>query len=289
MASGGRPGGHGPGSGSLPPRHDYGPEEPALGGLAPVDVAVTENGSARDVVSLSPDHRPLTVAVLVDTSPNMGSTLRFNVMEPLLSFLSGLPPDSKYALWTTGDRPMKVVDYTADVSMASRALNRVSPRGRNALLDALVEASADLEKQKGKRSAVVTVTKVGIELGSRDFSRVVDEASAKAPLFMALEIDEGMKSFESGTKESEESFRSTPPYGYVLSQLAKKTGGVYERVLSSTAISLAFQRVVAPLRAQYQLRYLTLPEIQHRRLDVKVSLPGARVRIRPANADSLDE
>ena len=47
--------------------------------------------------------------------------------------------------------------------------------------------------------------------------------------------------------------------------------------------------MVAPLRAQYQLRYVTLPEIQHRRLDVKVSLLGARVRIRPANADSLDE
>jgi VWFA-related protein len=262
-------------------------------GLTPEDVVVMENGSARDVVSLSPDRRSLTVAVLLDTSLNMGSALRLNVQEPLLSFLTSLPRDSKYALWITGDRPIKIVDYTSDVSRASRALNRVAPQGGNTLLDALVEASADLKTREGERSAVVAVTKIGIEVSSRDRYRVVDEASANAPLFMALEIEEGAKSFESGTKGSalgpEEFFRNIPPYPYVLSQLTKKTGGVYERLLSSMAIGPALQRVVAALRAQYRLRYATLPEIKHRKLEVRVSRPGVRVRIRPPTGDFLEE
>src|SRR5258708_11951376 len=93
-------------------------------GLAPEEVVVLENGLARDVVGILPDRRPLTVAVLLDTSANMNSDLRMQVLEPLRAFLIGLPAGSKYALLTTGDRPMKLVDYTSDPGEACQALKR---------------------------------------------------------------------------------------------------------------------------------------------------------------------
>jgi VWFA-related protein len=243
-------------------------------GLAPEEVVVIENGLARDVVGLLPDRRPLTVAVLVDTSAVVDSDLRMQVLEPLVAFLMGLPSGSKYALWTTGDRPMKLVDYTSDVVEASQALKRVSPQGGNTLLDALVEASADLKKKEGERSAVVAVTKIGIEFSSRDRYRVVEQALANAPLFMAVKIDEGGEGFENLAK-----------YDYVLGELTRKTGGVYETVLTSLAVGHALERVAAALRGQYRLRYATVPEIKERKLEVKVSRPGVRVRIGRATAD----
>ncbi len=243
-------------------------------GLAPEEVVVLENGLARDVVGILPDRRPLTVAVLVDTSANMNSDLRMQVLEPLVAFLMGLPSGSKYALWTTGDRPMKLVDYTSDPGEASQALKRVAPQGGNTVLDALVEASADLKKKEGERSAVVAVTKIGIEFSSRDRFRVVEQALANAPLFMAVKIDEGGESFESLAR-----------YDYVLSELTRKTGGVFETVLTSLAVGHALERVGAALRGQYRLRYATVPEIKERKLEVKVSRPGVRVRLGPATAD----
>jgi VWFA-related protein len=243
-------------------------------GLAPEEVVVIENGLARDVVGLLPDRRPLTVAVLVDTSAVIDSDLRMQVLEPLVAFLMGLPSGSKYALWTTGDRPMKLVDYTSDVVEASQALKRVSPQGGNTLLDALVEASADLKKKEGERSAVVAVTKIGIEFSSRDRYRVVEQALANAPLFMAVKIDEGGEGFENLAK-----------YDYVLGELTRKTGGVYETVLTSLAVGHALEKVAAALRGQYRLRYATVPEIKERKLEVKVSRPGVRVRIGRATAD----
>jgi VWFA-related protein len=262
-------------------------------GLAPEEVVVIENGLARDVVGLVPDRRPLTVAVLVDTSVNMGSALRQNVLEPLVAFLMGLPSGSKYALWTTGDRPTKLVDYTSDVLEASQALKRVSPQGGNTLLDALVEASADLKKKEGERSAVVAVTKIGIEFSSRDRYRVVEEASANAPLFMAVKIDEGSRAGNTGNRATgveglaarEEGFERLVSYDYVLGELTRKTGGVYETVLTSLAVGHALERMGAALRGQYRLRYATVPEIKERKLEVKVSRPGVRVRIGPATAD----
>ena len=243
-------------------------------GLAPEEVVVLENGLARDVVGILPDRRPLTVAVLVDTSANMNSDLRMQVLEPLVAFLMGLPSGSKYALWTTGDRPMKLVDYTSDPGEASQALKRVAPQGGNTVLDALVEASADLKKKEGERSAVVAVTKIGIEFSSRDRFRVVEQALANAPLFMAVKIDEGGEGFENLAK-----------YDYVLGELTRKTGGVYETVLTSLAVGHALERVAAALRGQYRLRYATVPEIKERKLEVKVSRPGVRVRIGRATAD----
>jgi VWFA-related protein len=242
-------------------------------GLAPEEVVVLENGLARDVVALLPDRRPLTVAILVDTSANMNSDLR-QVLDPLVAFLMGLPSGSKYALWTTGDRPLKLVDYTSDPLEASQALKRVAPQGGNTVLDALVEASADLKKKEGERSAVVAVTKIGIEFSSRDRYRVVEQASANAPLFMAVKIDEGGESFESLAK-----------YDYVLSELTRKTGGVFETVLTSLAVGHALERVGGALRGQYRLRYATVPEIKERKLEVKVSRPGVRVRMGPVTAD----
>jgi VWFA-related protein len=262
-------------------------------GLGPEEVVVLENGLARDVVGLLPDRRPLTVAVLLDTSVNMGTALRQNVLPPLVAFLMGLPSGSRYALWTTGDRPIKLVDYTSDVLEASQALTRVSPQGGNTLLDALVEASADLKKKEGERSAVVAVTKIGIEFSSRDRYRVVEEASANAPLFMAVKIDEGSGAGASGNRAPgaeglaarEEGFASMVNYDYVLGELTRKTGGVFETVLTGLAVGHALERVAGALRGQYRLRYATVPEIKERKLQVKVSRPGVRVRIGPATAD----
>src|SRR5882672_7455599 len=81
-------------------------------GLAPEEVALLENGVLRDLTALEPDTRPLAVAVLVDTSAAVAPTFRLSMVEPINDFLKRLPLGSTFALWTTGDRPSKVVDYT---------------------------------------------------------------------------------------------------------------------------------------------------------------------------------
>jgi len=237
-------------------------------GLTLQEVALLENGVARDVAELTPDDRPLTLAVLVDSSEAVGSAYRLNVVEAVLRFLASLPPGTRYTVWTTGDRPTKVVELTDERGAAAKALKRTYPTGGSTMLDALVEAARELRQQEGQRTAVVAVAGSGIEFSNRPRERVVDEARGGGTRFMAVQFEEA-----AGPLESRQN------YDYVFSELARKTGGLREIVLSSMGIESALKKVASDLTAQYRLRYATLPELKERKLEVQVARPGARVRV----------
>jgi VWFA-related protein len=237
-------------------------------GLAPEDIALLENGVLRDLTALEPDTRPLAVAVLVDTSAAVAPTFRLSMVEPINDFLKRLPLGSTFALWTTGDRPSKVVDYTDDTAPARKALSRVAPQGGNTMLDAIVEASKELKQKEGARTAVVVLTAVGTEFSSRDRYRVVEEAQKNTDLFLAVQVEEGESSFEE---------RSS--YNHVLSELAKKTGGLQETTLSSMGVDSALKKLSAQLRSRYRLSYATVPELKSRKIELKVARPGVKVRV----------
>jgi VWFA-related protein len=239
--------------------------------LAEEDVAVLENGVAREVQALVADRRPLTLALLVDTSAAVQESYRLNMVEPLLAFLGRLPSGSSYAVWTTGDRPTKLLDYTDDVAAARKALTRIAPQGGSTLLDALVEASEDLKKKEGERTAVVAVSALGVEFSNRDRFRVAEEAGKNAGIFLSALIEEGSSDAESRVG-----------YEYVLTTLARKSGGLAETTLSSMGLDSALKKLSAHLKSQYRLTYATPRELKGRKVEVKVARPGVKVRVSAA-------
>jgi len=250
----------------------------AVTGLDANDVAILENGVARDLVSIDADDRPVTLALVIDTSEAAQSALRLNIAEAAGRFLKGLPEGSTFALWSTGDRPTKILDYTSNQVEAQKALARLFPRGGNTLLDAVAESAADLNKQGekrekregGERSVVVALTGLNPELSNRDKWRAVEEAQKKAGLFMAVSYDEGGADFEDRQK-----------YDYLLSTLSRDSGGRYETVLSPMATSAAMDKLLDDLKSQYRVKYVTAPALKDkdRRLEVKIARPGVKVRI----------
>jgi VWFA-related protein len=241
-----------------------------VGGLGADDVAIIENGVARDLVSITADLRPVTLAFVIDTSEATRSALRLNLVDAAAAFLRGLPDGSTFAIWSTGDRPVKVLDYTSDRVAAQKELGRLFPRGGNTLLDAVAEASADLGKKEGERSVVVTLTGLNPELSHRDKWRSVDEAVMKADVFMAVSFEEGEADFEDRQK-----------YDHVLGTLSQRTGGRYETVLSPMAVPQALGKLLDDLKSQYRVRYVTAPDLKDkdRKVEVKIARPGVKVRI----------
>jgi VWFA-related protein len=242
-------------------------------GLVPEEVALIENGLARDVASLTLDRRALTVVLLVDSSQATSPFFRLNLLDPVTSFLRRLPDGTQYSLWTTGDRPTKLVDFTSDPDEAVRALKRVAPQGGNTMLDALVEASAELKKKEAERTAVVAVSAVGVEFSSRSRFQVADDVPKNTGLVLALEIDEG-----------EVDPQSRAQYDYVFSELERRTGGLHETVLSSLGTDNGMKKLSAFLRGGYRLSYATLPGLKSRKLEVKVARPGVKVKLGPSQA-----
>ena len=236
--------------------------------ISAADVAITENGVSRDITSFKPDRRPLSVAVIVDTSLAMGASYRLNVVDAVVGLVARLPEGARYAVWTTGDRPTKVVDHTDDRQAAGEALRRVAPQGGNTLLDAFAEASVDLRKlsREGDRTVVVAVTGMGPELSSLDKYRSAEQAEKNAELFLSVQIDTGDADFEMRSNVS-----------YVMERLARGSGGRYEVILSPMSTDGTLRKLSAHLRSGYRLAYATLPDLKKRKLDVSVARPGTEI------------
>jgi VWFA-related protein len=248
-------------------------------GLGVEDVALTENGVVRPITSFRLDDRPLTVALIVDTSQAVGNDYRLSVVEAITGLVARLPPGTLYALWTTGDRPTKVVDYTEERQEASKALVRLTPRGGNYVLDTLAEASKDLKShgREGDRSAIIAISGTGPEFSYLDRWRVADVAEENADLYLLLQVDVGGAGFQ-----------QRADLGYVFDRLARSSAGEYDVILSFMGIDSALRKLSPYLRAGYRLAYATVPDLKERRIEVEVARPGTEVRV-PIRTDVEDE
>jgi VWFA-related protein len=250
-------------------------------GLRPDEVVVLENGVARDVSRVAPEDRPLVAAVIVDSSEPLGSIFRLNVVDEVVRFLGRLPMGSRYALWTTGDRPTKVVDFTDDRAQAGRALKRTAPRGGNTVLDAVVEAAEDLEEREAERTAVIVISGRGLGFANYDRSQVVERALRRGhPTFMVVDFQEGGAPVDPGRGGGDVTGSvGQIDYDYVFGQLTDRTGGVRETPLSSMGLGKSLEKVSAALSGQYRITYGTLPDIGDRKVEVKVARPGVKVSL----------
>jgi VWFA-related protein len=244
--------------------------------LAAQDVALLENGTARTLTRVEKDTRPLRLALIVDTSQPMSAYYRSQMMEPILRLLGRLPAGTQYAVWTTGDRPKKAVDYGEGVVAARKTLERTFPQGGNTLLDALVEASRDLQSQEAGRSAIVVVTGTGVGFTGYSKEQVVDIVSPTGATVLAAEIEEADAEASRGQGEV-----SRTDYDYVLSKLADGSGGRRDILLSAMGTARALDAFAGVLAAQYRLTYDSVAGLKNkdRKVEVKVARPGAKVRI----------
>ncbi len=252
-------------------------DEPVTG-LALEEVAVVENGVTREVVKIERDSRPLDLFVLVDTSAAVATAYRLHIVDALLALLGRLPAGSRYELWTTGDRPTRLVDLTSDVQEAARTLKRVAPQGGSTLLDALLEIGGRVKKSEAGRRAMLVVSAVGTEFSSSDRHRVVERA-----------LDYALDPFSAVLLEEAESAATDEmrlDYDYVLGELSSKTGGLLERPLSSLGVAASLRRITQDLQSRLRIRYATLPGLKQRKIEVQVARPDVKVRLGPSAPSS---
>jgi len=247
-----------------------------VGGLVREDVTLLENGEARDVTSVEPDRRPLSVAVIVDSST--GVVYRPNLADAVAHFVFQLPRGTSYAVWTTGDRPLKVLDYTEDPAAARGVLERIAQLGPNFMIDALAEASKDLRKtaREADRTAVVAVTGSGRAASYRHRRQGVKSAEKNADLYLALKID--AMGAATGAWDVD----------YVLKNLTKGSGGPYKHALTYGEVDARLLELNYCLRAGYRLAYATVPDLKKRKIEVRVAQPGMKVLV-PACTERQSE
>ena len=239
--------------------------------LTAADFIVREDGVEREVLGVSRASEPIRIAVLVDTSRAIEPHVN-DVRQALRAFFKQLQGEHEISLFEFGDRPTRLVDYTADPSRLEAGVGRLFARpGSGAyVLDAIVEASRGLRPREGARSAIVVITAEGPEFSDRYHKTVLDELLASdATLHSFVLTRRRTPRLSDGARERE----------FALTKGATMTGGRRENLLTSMALPDRLSDLAAELKTQYRIVYAR-PDVLIAPDRIDVGVKGSTLTVR---------
>lgn len=224
------------------------------------EVSLAEDGETRQIKRVERDLRPLALAVLVDASDVMGQGFLRDLADPVMDFLELLPPTVHRTLLTMGTPP-DVVDLS-DLASARASLRARVPFGKLSLYDGIAEACRRLAQKSGTRRVVVVIN--SDRASEEDRQKALNAAAAATPLVLAVQFH-GDGSFMPG-----------------LDSIVKWSGGRYEQIGAASGVGKTLKKLLPELEAPWLVVYSTPAAGVKRKIDVKVSRKGTKVRVRAA-------
>jgi len=241
--------------------------------LSPADITISEDGRAREVLRVEKATGPLEIALLVDDSQAAQNAIH-DTRTGLRQFVDKVltaNPDSQLALITFGERPVLLSDYTNSRVQLEKAISRIFARqGSGAyMLEAIVNAARGAAKRNAERAHIIIVGTEGIEFSNDHYERVLDQLAESGATLWALTLTAGQRA------EITEEVRNR---NVVLGRGTAASGGRQELVLANSAVPHNLERLADTLFNQYVVTY-GRPDalVPPKRIDVKVTKPGARV------------
>jgi VWFA-related protein len=227
------------------------------------DFSLTEDGAPQQIRFFSRETNvPLSLGVLIDTSPSQGRLLAQEQRAAKL-FLSTVLQNTDQAFVVHFDVDVEVLqDFTNTPGLLARALDQMQinntgesilpessahpHQGATRLHDALYLASNELMKTRYGRKVVVMVTD-GEDQGSAvDWKQALDAAEKADVIVYTIVITDPDFYLVTGI-----------PYrgSQAMQKLSLATGGHAIRVASMRNIGAAFDEIAAELRSEYLLSY----------------------------------
>lgn len=249
-----------------------------LGNLNRDDFEVFEEGALRELAVFERrTNRPLSVALMVDTSLSTAIELRYE-REAASRFLANLlgrasQPADRAAIFSFSADVQILQDFTRDHKALEKALGRVRPESGTSVYDAVRLASGALARRDGRR-VIVMITDGGDTTSHWRFAdalRAAHEREVAIYPLIVLPIQS-----DAGRNRGGE---------HALITLAENTGGETFVQHGTTNLDRAFGEILRSLRTQYLLGFYPLLEGAHRQevfqsIEIRVKHDGATVLAR---------
>jgi hypothetical protein len=239
--------------------------------IGPADLVIREDNVAREVLRVAPATDPIQIALLVDTSQAANDFIR-DYRQAVPAFLDVVLGEesggqNQVALIGIGERPTILADYTADREVLKKGVDRLFSMTQSGtyLLDALLEVGQGLKKRPAERTVILALVTEGPELSNRNYRTVLDGLKASNAMFHAVTI---------GQPRNTDDDRS-----FTLSLGTRNTGGRYDTVLVSSALTTKLQEVGREIIGQYRVTY-SRPEslIPPEKIEVSTKRAGLTAR-----------
>jgi Ca-activated chloride channel family protein len=265
------------------------------------EFALAEDGANREISFFNRDTAPVDVVLLVDSSGSVEGVLD-TIQQAALSFTKQLRPEDSFSIVAFADRPVILLDWSADVKAATSALRSIEPSGSTALYGAVV---ATVYERFDKRPADHRRALVVLTDGDDTISSVTSRSAARAALAhdtsvyvvsigrVVGQIYEGVANNSAVPTQKRTEFRDALARirraEERIEYLADQTGG---RVLYPSAtgdLKKAYGEVAEEIRSRYLLGYYPPDALAAGFHTIAVTTPRKGVRLHARQGYFKDE
>jgi Ca-activated chloride channel family protein len=223
-------------------------------GLDEQAFAVYEDGVRQDLSLFTHENLPISMVLLIDTSASMDEKLP-QAQAAAVRFIGTLRAQDIAQVIQFNDRITVLQDFTADHAALEAAIGKLRASGPTSLHNALYVALKELIKDKEasarqlRRRAIVLLSD-GEDTASLVSDEQVIELARKAEL--------GIYAISLRPNRSQDRSRlSFSQAAYLLSTLARESGGQVHFPNSLSELDSVYDRIAEELRTQYNLGYVS--------------------------------
>jgi Ca-activated chloride channel family protein len=233
--------------------------------LVTEDFQIFEADTEQRVIDFYGEDRPITMAILIDTSGSMHDKIK-EVHKAAGSFVETLRPEDRALVIDFDDNVFLIQDLTSEQELLKTAIESTEPIGATAIYDALHASYRKIGSIEGRKAIVLLSD--GEDTSSQfGFKRIIEEAKSNNTLIYSIALGGGAF----GARKD------------VLKEFAEVTGGRFFVVKNPEDLSETYERIAEELRKQYYLTYSTTnSEWDGRWIKLKVesTRPGVKIRAR---------
>lgn len=231
------------------------------------EFAMREDNKDVQIVSIGPAQAPLQVVMLVDTSDSAVKLVQ-DIRTAVGGFIKqvhSVRSDAAIELMEFGQAPIPATHFTTDDTVLLAALNKMvgKPTVNAVLLEALVEANKELEKQPSPRRAVVSLNVEPSNETTQNSNPVLDAfRKSNAQLWslslQSRDIQIGAAATSTNgrpTSAAANAANLTSSRNAILQSFAKATGGYRDMINAQSAMADILKQWADALTYQYEIVY----------------------------------
>lgn len=246
-------------------------------GLEEQDFQIFEDGVKQDVTFFSRVQQPIALAVLIDTSASMESSLA-TAQEAAVGFARRMREGDVIEVVEFNGHVNILQTFTGDVAALERAIRKTTANGSTALYNAIYIALRSLQKVRAgsadeiRREAIVVLSDGDDTSSLVAYDEVLDLARRSETAIYAI-----------GLRPNDGHRRDFTRAEFALRQLAQQTGGRVFYPSAASELPKIYDQIAEELASQYAMGYTSknlLRDGAWRRVSVRVAREGMIGRTR---------
>ena len=237
-----------------------------IAGLTQTDFRLYEDDVEQKLMEFSQETRPITMAILIDTSGSMREEIS-TVQEAGQAFVGTLRPEDRALVIDFDENVYLLQDLTNDHKLLNDAIKGTDAEGGTAFYDALFAAYRRLRPIEGRKTIVLLTD--GADTNSRfSYQKVLELTRTHDVVIYSIGL--GVTALDVGVRGS-------------LKQLADDTGGRSYFPHSAKELEDIYGQIAEDLRSQYYLSYSSTNKATDgtwRKLRLETTVKGAKIKTR---------